>query len=410
MILPSIDLYNGKAVQLRQGRQPVIEREDVMSLLESFSLFGEVAVVDLNAAFGEGNNMALIKEMAKKAPIRVGGGIRNLQTAQDYLKAGATRIVIGTAAREDFLLKLPKAQIVIALDAWGDQWMTEGWRHSTSYSSRDVLLELSSRCSEFLYTQIEKEGMMGGIDVDRFEAISKLSPLPVTFAGGITTLQDIRVIRQMGAKAQIGMAIYTGTLEIADCFIDQLQFDAQPLIPTIVQDVQSKEVLMLAYSSRESIRHAIEQKKGIYFSRSRGELWEKGATSGHIQKLVKIEADCDGDALVFHVDQTGPACHFNRYSCFPKTTREFTIQDLNNLLVSRKKELPKDSYSTRLFQSSKLIDEKLREEVQELIEAETFSDVRWEAADLFYFTLVCAISKGVEWTDIIHELRCRNAG
>jgi len=410
MILPSIDLYNGKAVQLRQGRVPVIEREDVMDLLTTFSIYGEVAVVDLNAAFGEGDNTALIVEMAKKVPIRVGGGIRNLKTAQNYLKAGVTRVVIGTSAREDWLSRLPKDQIVIALDAWGDQWMTEGWRTSTSYSSDEVLKDLSSKCSEFLYTQIEKEGMMQGIDQERFQKISKLSPIPITFAGGITTVEDIKFIRDLGAKAQIGMAVYTGKLNLMDCFMDQLDFEKQALIPTIVQDSISKEILMLAYSSPESTRLAITGKKGIYYSRSRQELWEKGATSGHTQKLVKIEADCDGDTLIFQVEQKGPACHFNRYSCFPKTTNEFDIRDLNELLISRKVQLPKDSYTTKLYEDPQLLDAKLREEVEELIEAKTHSEVRWEAADLLYFTMVQAISKGVEWHDIVNELRCRNAG
>jgi len=410
MILPSIDLYNGKAVQLRQGREPVIEREDIFSLLDSFSIYGEVAIVDLNAAFGEGNNTDLIIEMAHRAPVRVGGGIRDLKTAQHYLKSGVTKVVIGTSAKEDWLTKLPKNQIAIALDAWGDQWMTEGWRTSTPYSSEQVLKELSCKCSEFLYTQIDKEGMMQGIDRERFKKISMLSTLPVTFAGGITTLDDMKFIRELGAKAQVGMAVYTGKLDLMECFIDQLDFEKQGLIPTVVQDIKSKEVLMLAYSSKDSISHAITKKKGIYFSRSRQELWEKGASSGNTQKLVKVEADCDGDTLLMQVEQNGPACHFNRYSCFPKTTKEFTIQDLNDVLISRKVKLPENSYTSRLFKDPELLNEKLREEVEELIEAEKKEHVRWESADLFYFTLVQAISKGVEWQEIVQELGCRHAG
>jgi len=410
MILPSIDLYNGKAVQLRQGREPVIEREDVFELLEAFSLYGEVAVIDLNAAFREGSNRDLIVEMAKRAPIRVGGGIRDLETARDYLKAGVTRIIIGTAAQEPFLKKLPKDQIVIALDAWGDNWVTDGWKTKTSLSPQDVLAQLAERCGEFLYTQVEKEGMMQGIDQERFKRIAEQSPLPVTFAGGITNIEDITFIRDLGAKAQIGMAVYSGHLSLEDCLFAQLDFEKQHLIPTVVQDLDTGAVLMLAYSSQDSLRRSLEERKGVYFSRSRKALWEKGATSGNRQRLVQVETDCDGDTLVFQVHQQGPACHFNRYSCFPKTNPGFDLNALEAVLKDRFDKRPEGSYTTKLFQSAEFLNSKILEEAQELVEAQSFEEVRWEASDLIYFALTKAISCGVSLDDIRAELRSRHAG
>lgn len=122
MLIPSIDLLDGKAVQLQQGKaeKKIIERKDVFQLLEEFSLYGEVAIIDLNAAMGTGSNQQLIEQMLAVKTCRVGGGIRDLETAKSYLAAGATKIIMGTSARSDFVSKLPKDALIFAIDAKGD--------------------------------------------------------------------------------------------------------------------------------------------------------------------------------------------------------------------------------------------------------------------------------------------------
>ena len=407
MLIPSIDLMNGKAVQLKQGKEKILEREDVFQLLEEFSLYGEVAIIDLDAALGQGDNKELIKSLLKIRPCRVGGGIRDLETAKEYIKAGASKIIIGTSCRQEWVNKISKECLIFAIDAKGDYWSTQGWKTTESEKVLDLIPELSKNCSEFLYTQVEKEGLLQGLDRERIKQVIKISKVPVTVAGGITELDDIGWFTKLGANGQIGMSIYTGKLSLIDCFLTQIDFNKMPLIPTIVQDVDTEKVLMLAYSNQESLTKALTDKKGTYWSRSRKELWQKGLTSGNTQELVQADVDCDGDTILFRVKQTGDACHFDRYSCFASQTKSFDLNRLTELLLKRKEQLPENSFTTKLFKSSEFRAEKIREEAEELIEAQSLDDVRWEAADLIFFTLVDALAKGIDIGEITNELRSR---
>lgn len=408
MLIPSIDLYDGKAVQWRRGKEHVLEREDVFELLEKFRLFGDVAIVDLNAATGKGDNRELIERMLRVHPCRVGGGIRDLETARHYLKAGAAKIMIGTAAREPWVRKLPREALIFAIDSKGDFITKGGWQDDTDEPTEDVIDELAPDCGEFLYTQVEKEGMMQGLDRARIEKVVQRSSAPVTVAGGITSIDDIRYLNGLGANAQIGMALYTGALSLEACFVAGIDWEKmENLVPTVVQDVESGQVLMMAYSTPESLAEALRERAGVYHSRRRG-LWRKGETSGHVQELVKVDIDCDGDTLLFQVRQRGNACHFPRVSCFASQTKGFDLHRLDATLERRKRELPEGSYSTKLFQNPDLLAEKLREETEELVEAADHEHARWEAADLLFFTLAMARSKGVSLDDIVNELRSRH--
>jgi len=407
MLNPSIDLMNGKAVQLKQGQEKILEREDIFELLEEFSLFGEVAIIDLDAALGKGDNKKLIFELLKVRACRVGGGIRNLKTAQEYIKAGASKIIIGTSCRQNWIKKLSRESLIFAIDARGDYWSTQGWQTTGEEKVLELIPQLAEGCSEFLYTQIEKEGMLQGIDKERNQQVIAASPIPVTIAGGITTLEDIQWFTKLGANGQIGMSIYTGKLSLLDCFLTQVDFKKSLLVPTIVQDIETDKVLMLAYSNQQSLTQALSERSGIYWSRSRNELWKKGLTSGNTQELVQADVDCDGDTILFKVKQVGNACHFDRYSCFSSQKKPFDLHRLTGLLEKRKKELPDKSFTTKLFRSAEFRAEKIREESEELIEAQSFEDVRWEAADLLFFALTDALAKGVNISDITNELRSR---
>lgn len=416
MLIPSIDLLDGKAVQLEQGNpeRKIIEDEDVFGLLEKFSLYGEVAIIDLDAALGRGSNKALIKQLIKKYPCRVGGGIRDYETAREYLSAGAKKVILGTSCRSDFVKKLPASQLIFAIDAKGDDWVTHGWQSTDSIKVLDLIEEIQGNCSEFLYTQVQKEGLLQGIDQQRIKNVVEAAQIPVTVAGGITTLEDVQFINQMGANSQIGMSVYTGKLSLDEALFSCLDFDKTELIPTVVQDAETSQVLMLAYSNKASLQQAIERRAGVYYSRSRQELWQKGLTSGNTQELVNIDYDCDGDTLLFKVKQSGNACHFERYSCFATQSRPFDLNTLNQVFERRLNELGAEvngrSFTQKLLASEELQIEKLNEECQELIEAKDSDEVRWEAADLIFFALVNAKAKGVSAQEIISELGARNAG
>ena len=176
--------------------------------------------------------------------------------------------------------------------------------------------------------------------------------------------------------------------------LDELKFDEKGLIPAIVVDAVSKQVLTLAYMNRESLAISMEQERTCFWSRSRQELWLKGETSGNFQTIVSITADCDGDALVVMVEPDGPACHTGEVSCFhnpvyqSEARREFSYQGLYSLLEGRKRDLPEGSYTTYLFQKGldKIL-KKVGEECTEVIiaaKAEDRAETIYEIADLAF--------------------------
>jgi phosphoribosyl-ATP pyrophosphohydrolase/phosphoribosyl-AMP cyclohydrolase len=165
MIIPSIDIINGRAVQLRQGREFVLDAGDPMGWLERFSIAGEVAVVDLDAALGTGSNAGVIRELVRRAPCRVGGGIRSLDAARAWLDAGATRVVIGTAATPAFCGALPRDRVIAAVDSERGSVVVDGWRTRTGQPTIDVVRRLAPTVGGFLLTQVEHEGAMNGFDI-----------------------------------------------------------------------------------------------------------------------------------------------------------------------------------------------------------------------------------------------------
>src|SRR2546430_13498657 len=212
MIVPSIDLMQGRAVQLRGGRDFVLDGGDPLARLEEFAVVGEVAVVDLDAALGKGggSNADLIREMVRRAPCRVGGGIRDLDTARAWLDDGAARIVIGTAASPEFCGALPRERVIAAVDAERGQVVVEGWRTATGTSVLERIRALAPVAGGFLFTQVENEGAMGGFDFQAVAAAGRAAgDARVAAAGGITTAARIAQLGRDGADAPGGTAAVT---------------------------------------------------------------------------------------------------------------------------------------------------------------------------------------------------------
>lgn len=321
MIVPSIDLMDGQAVQLVGGEESSrsAEREygDPLPLARKFRLAGEIAVIDLDRALGRGSNEFTIRALLREAPCRVGGGIRDLETALDWLDAGARRIILGTAATPELLSKLPPNRVIAALDARNNDVVVEGWTKPTGATILDRVRDLKDLVGGFLVTFVEREGRLGGTDLARArEIVEAAKPARVTFAGGITSAEEIAELDKLGADAQVGMAIYTGRLHLADAIGAPLKTDRPDgLFATVVAD-ENNHVLGLAYSSRESLRVAVDRGLGVYQSRSRG-IWVKGESSGNTQELLRIALDCDRDAIRFNVVQRGSGfCHLPQWSCF----------------------------------------------------------------------------------------------
>ncbi len=200
--------------------------------------------------------------------------------------------------------------------------------------------------------------------------------------------------------------------------IEELKFDEKGLIPAIVVDAQTKDVLTLAYMNKESLRITLEKQKTCFWSRSRSELWLKGETSGNYQHVVSITADCDKDALVIKVEKDGPACHTGSESCFFNTLyineekHEFSLRGLYDLLLGRKAEMPQGSYTTYLFEKGldKIL-KKVGEESTEVIiaaKAQDKAETIYEIADLAYHVMVLMVQAGITVDDVQKELASRH--
>ncbi len=406
MIIPSIDLMHGRAVQLRRGREFVLDGGDPMATLEQFAVAGEVAVVDLDAALGNGSNASLIREMVSRASCRVGGGIRDLDTARAWLDAGAARIMIGTAATPEFCGALPRERVIAAVDAEHGQVVVEGWRTATGTPVLERIRALAPLVGGFLFTQVEHEGGMGGFDFQAVAAaVRAAGDARLTAAGGITTTTEIAELDRIGADAQVGMALYTGRLLLGDAVAAPL---AKPLDgavwPTVVCD-EWGHALGLVWSTRESLVRAIAERKGIYWSRSRQALWEKGATSGNTQELVRVDLDCDRDALRFTVRQRGAGfCHLDRPACWPS---RFDLDDLARTITERAARPEPGSGTAKLLADPTLLAAKLVEEAEELGRAEAGADVVRETADVLYLSLVAVVRGGGTLAEVVAELSRR---
>jgi phosphoribosyl-ATP pyrophosphohydrolase len=406
VLIPSIDLQGGQAVQLVQGKRLAIEAGDPRPLLEKFARVGEVAVIDLDAAMGTGDNRELIRELVAMAPCRVGGGIRDAAAAVEWLDAGAAKVILGTAAVPEVLRELPRERVIAALDAWRDEVVVEGWQKKTGRTVLDRLAEIRDLVGGLLVTFVEGEGRLEGMDLDRVPPLMEAARgLEVTVAGGVTTLDELAALDRLGADAQVGMALYSGRLDLADAFAAPLVSDRPDgLWPTVVCDERGV-CLGLVYSNAESLRAAVDEGRGIYWSRRRG-LWRKGETSGDVQELLRVEADCDRDALRFTVRQGGGGfCHLGTHDCWGE---DRGLGALARRLAARRDDAPAGSYTARLLSEPWLLGAKLKEEAQELAEADAPGDVAWEAADLMYFTLVAMARSGVSLAAVENELDRRS--
>jgi phosphoribosyl-ATP pyrophosphohydrolase len=402
MIVPSIDLMGGRTVQLVGGEARAIDAGDPVPIAERFAVAGEIAVIDLDAALGQGDNRELVRALVRRFPCRVGGGLRDYEAAASWLDAGARKVILGTAAEPELLRRLPRERVIAAVDARRGEVVVHGWRTGTGLELLPRIRELGDCAGGFLVTFVEREGRMGGVDLDQVRAVIEAAGgARVTVAGGVTTAAEVAAVDRLGADAQVGMALYTGRLDLADALTAPLTSERPDgLWPTIVAD-ETGRVLGLAWSDAASVREAIGSRRGVYRSRRRG-LWIKGETSGETQELLRVDLDCDRDALRFTVRQRGRGfCHLGTRGCFGD---DRGLPGLLRLLADRKREAPAGSYTRRLLEDADLLRAKLVEEAGELADAATRDDVVFEAADVLYFAAVAMARAGVGLDEVEAEL------
>jgi phosphoribosylformimino-5-aminoimidazole carboxamide ribotide isomerase len=224
MLIPSIDLKGGAVVQLVQGERLAIKDDDVFQWVRRFATFAKVQVIDLDAAMGSGDNLALVRQIAGQLSCRVGGGIRTVERARDVLGAGARQIIAGSSLFSngqpdlDFARTLSDAvgreHVIAAVDSRGGQVVIHGWKTPLPLTAVEAVRALEPFCSEFLYTHVDTEGLMQGTNVEAILDVRRATTRRVTAAGGITTQKEIDDLDAAGVDAVVGMAIYTGRLAV----------------------------------------------------------------------------------------------------------------------------------------------------------------------------------------------------
>jgi phosphoribosylformimino-5-aminoimidazole carboxamide ribotide isomerase len=226
VIVPCVDLMGGKVVQLVQGREKALEEEDPLAVLRRFAAFREVQVIDLDAAMGNGSNDELVRLLAANATTRVGGGVRSVERARTLVERGASSVIVGTAAFTSEGVDGPfleavgravgRARLVVALDSKAGRVVVRGWQEATAFTAEEVLRALEPYCAGFLCTYVDREGMLQGTDLAWFRRLRAATDRELTAAGGITTLDEVRALLDMDVHAALGMAIYTGRLDLAE--------------------------------------------------------------------------------------------------------------------------------------------------------------------------------------------------
>ena len=224
MLIPSIDLQGGRIVQLVQGERLALESDDFDGWIAKFASFPAVQLIDLDAAKNAGDNAPLVASICGRLPCRVGGGIRDGERARAMLAAGARKVIVGSALFRGGEPDLGLAQalsdrfgadrLIAAVDARGGRVVIDGWRTQLRISPVDAVHALEAFFGEFLFTNVDVEGLMQGIDRDAIAAVRHATARAVTAAGGVTTQDEVDWLASIGVDAVAGMAIYTGRLKI----------------------------------------------------------------------------------------------------------------------------------------------------------------------------------------------------
>ena len=430
MVIASIDMKDGHVVQLKNGKDLVLQRDDAEALVSDFNKYGEVAVIDLDQALrntdekGNTKNTELLKQILRKGNVRVGGGIRSIKKARELISLGAEKVIVGSAAwnadakdgesflNEEFLQELcdaiGKQRVIISVDAIHGKIAVKGWTETVDIPLVEGAKQAEKFCSELLFTCVEKEGCMQGTDMEACRALRNAVKCRLVVAGGVNNLEQIVELEKIGCDVQLGMALYTGAVNLKDAFVNCLNYEkTDGLIPVIAQS-PAGEVLMLGYANKEAFEKSFDTGRLTFFSRTKNRLWTKGEESHHYLDLIKMRADCDRDTVLATVFPNGGVCHTGSYTCFnSEPDAKSNLERLYATIAERFANPRPGSYTATL--DAKRVREKVMEEAEELTdEAESREDVIWEAADLVYFMSVLMYKEGVTWQDVYDELDRRH--
>ena len=225
MLIPSIDLQGGRIVQLVQGERLALASDDFAGWIAKFTSFANVQLIDLDAAKNTGDNAALVASICAQLGCRVGGGVRSVERAQALLESGARKIIVGSAVFKDGRPNIALAERldrevgrdrwIAAVDARGGRVVVDGWRTQLALTPEDAMQALEPYTGEFLFTNVDVEGLMRGVDRLAIERVRAATARRVTAAGGVTTMEEVDWLDSIGVDAVVGMAVYTGRLKLS---------------------------------------------------------------------------------------------------------------------------------------------------------------------------------------------------
>jgi len=340
IIFPAIDIHNRQCVRLVKGDFATAHQvaADPVATALSFKQAGAewVHMVDLDGAkTGTQVNADIFAAVARQTGLKVqlGGGIRDMAALERYFELGISRCILGSAAlkKPALVQEAVKAfgnRIAVGIDAVDGMVATEGWLEVSKVPYTELALRMEDMgVQTLIFTDISKDGTLQGPNFEQLKTLAETVSCNIIASGGIRDLTHIQQLREMRLYGAIcGKSLYSGSLQLDqaiqtafvigdDCNLDRF-FAKSPLIPAVVQEAKTGQVLMLAYMNRGALQRTLETGTTWFWSRSRRQYWNKGATSGHVQRVVALYGDCDSDTLLIQVEQTGPACHTGAHSCF----------------------------------------------------------------------------------------------
>ena len=449
-VIPCLDVKDGRVVKGVRF-EALRDQGDPVAAARAYDLQGadELVLLDISATLeGRRTMLEVVERVADQVfiPLTVGGGVARVEHARDLLVAGADKIAVNSAAVRDPALLTRLAErfgaqcVVLAVDA---KRVGAGWEVFTHAGRQGTGRDLLAWCvegvargaGELLLTSIDRDGTRAGYDTDLLRAVRARVQVPVIASGGAGTLDHFADAVRAGASAVLAAGLFHDQILTLDQVKAALagagipvrlrqppsptppplplrgapKLDERGLLPAILVDAASGEVLTLAYMNHEALERTRRSRQTWLFSRSRNALWHKGATSGHTQSVISLALDCDGDAIVVRVLPHGPACHTGARSCFTAPAGGALVA-LDEVLADRAARMPEKSYTTELLRDDNKRIKKLGEELAELIRAlhvGTDDDVIEEAGDLVYHVAVALRGRGISLHGVMERLRRR---
>jgi imidazoleglycerol phosphate synthase cyclase subunit/phosphoribosyl-ATP pyrophosphohydrolase len=438
-IIPCLDIANGQVVK-------GINFKDIKTIADPVEMAkyyyesgaDELVFYDITASYeNRGTMVELVKNVAKQVfiPLTVGGGVRTVDDFDVLLKSGADKISVNSSAiaNPDLIREASErfgAQcVVLSMDVKrvGDQFkvFSKGGRIETEldaieWAKRGVALG----AGELVVNSIDTDGVKKGFDLELLTAISAVVNVPIVASGGAGKIEDfIALFSSTDIDAGLAASIFHSKevsmtalklamkragIPVRLAYMPPLKWDERGLVPAIVQSDITQRVLMMAYMNETSLRETVKLGETVFFSRSRQELWHKGATSGNTQVVTDIRYDCDADTLLIKVKENGPACHTGSYTCFGEAPDVF--EKLFETIIDRKENPIEGSYTNYLFEKGidKIL-KKVGEECAEVIigAKNTREELIYEMSDLFYHSFVLLVNEGISLKEIKDELQSR---